>query len=32
MKATLRDGLLEIKMSKVEVREKEREIARAATA
>ncbi len=32
MKATVRDGLLEIKLPKVEVREKEREIARAASA
>jgi general secretion pathway protein A len=32
MKVTVRDGLLEVKLRKVEVREKEREIARAATA
>jgi len=32
MKATVRDGLLKIKLRKVRVREKEREIARAATA
>ena len=32
MKTTLRDGLLEITLRKVEAREKEREIARAATA
>jgi len=32
LKATVRDGLLEIKLSKIGAREKEREIARAATA
>jgi HSP20 family molecular chaperone IbpA len=32
MKATVRDGILEIKLRKVGLREKEREIARAATA